>query len=123
MWSEHRDCWDRAAALFDPLVEHVAIPYENITLEGYFFSVDESRAPRPLLILNNGSDGPVSAMWELGGAGGVARGYNCLTFDGPGQNAALIRQGLYFRPDWEAVITPVVDYALSRSDVILTALR
>jgi hypothetical protein len=47
----------------------------------------------------------------------VARGYNALTFDGPGQNAALIRQHLYFRPDWEAVITPVVDYALSREEV------
>ncbi len=117
VWSEHRDCWDRAATLFDPPAEHVTIPYENTTLEGYFFRVDESRALRPLLILNNGSDGPVSAMWELGGAGGVARGYNCLTFDGPGQNAALIRQHLYFRADWEAVVTPVVDYALAREEV------
>ena len=95
----------------------MSIPYEGTALEGYFFRAGESRERRPLLILNNGSDGPVSAMWQQGGAGGVARGYNCLTFDGPGQNAALIRQRLYFRPDWEAVITPVVDYALSRSDV------
>jgi hypothetical protein len=117
VWSEHRDCWDRAAALFDPPTERVAIPYENTMLEGYLFKVDESCVRRPLLILNNGSDGPVSAMWELGGAGAVARGYNALTFDGPGQNAALIRQHLYFRPDWEAVITPVVDYVLSREEV------
>ncbi len=116
IWSEHRDCWDRACALFEPRVERVAIPYEGTTLEGYFFRVDESGARRPLLILNNGSDGPVSAMWGSG-ADGVVRGYNSLTFDGPGQNAALIRQRLYFRPDWEAVITPVVDYALSRPDV------
>jgi hypothetical protein len=117
VWSDHRDCWDRAAALFDPPAERVEIPYEGTTLEGYLFRVDQSRVKRPLLILNNGSDGPVSAMWELGAAGAVARGYNALTFDGPGQNAALIRQHLYFRPDWEAVITPVVDYALSREEV------
>lgn len=117
MWSEHRSCWDRAAALFDPPVEHISIPYGDGRLEGYFFRVDESGARRPLLILNNGSDGPVPAMWLQGGAAGVARGYNCLTFDGPGQNAALVRQHLYFRPDWEAVITPVVDYALSREEV------
>ena len=27
---------------------------------------------------------------------------------GAGQNAALVRLGLTFRPDWEGVITPVV---------------
>ena len=117
LWGEHRDCWDRAAALFEPPVEHVAIPYEDTTIEGYFFKVDDSGARRPLAILNNGSDGPVSAMWQQGGAAGIARAYNCLTFDGPGQNAALVRQHLYFRPDWEAVIAPVVDYALSRPEV------
>jgi hypothetical protein len=40
-----------------------------------------------------------------------------MTFDGPGQNAALVRQRLPFRPDWENVITPVVDYLLARPDV------
>ena len=52
-----------------------------------------------------------------GGAGAVARGYNCLTFDGPGQGYALWKQKLYFRSDWEKVIAPVVDYALSRPEV------
>src|SRR5205814_90331 len=98
-------------------VEHVAIPYEGRTLEGYLFKVDGSKDRRPLLIYNNGSDGPVSAAWVGGGMGAVARGYNCLTFDGPGQNAALVRQHLYFRPDWEAVLTPVIDFVLSRPDV------
>ena len=40
-----------------------------------------------------------------------------MTFDGPGQNAALVRQGLTFRPDWEEVITPVVDFLSARADV------
>jgi hypothetical protein len=40
-----------------------------------------------------------------------------MTFDGPGQNAALVRQGLAFRPDWERVITPVVDFVSGRADV------
>ncbi|HZD66832.1 MAG TPA: hypothetical protein VE152_12100, partial [Acidimicrobiales bacterium] len=116
LWTEHRGCWDRAVALFEPPARRVAIPYEHTTLEGYLFRVDESGARRPLVILNNGSDGPVSAMWAQGAAG-VARGYNCLTFDGPGQNAALVRQHLFFRPDWEAVLSPVVDYALSLDEV------
>jgi dienelactone hydrolase len=54
-------------------------------------------------------------LW--GGAGATARGYDYLTFDGPGQGYALWKQKLYFRPDWEKVITSVVDFALSRTDV------
>ncbi len=116
-WELHRDAWDGFARNFDPPIERVAIPYEDTTLEGYFFRVDASGKRRPLLILNNGSDGPVSAMWLQGAAGGLARGYNCLAFDGPGQGAALWRQNLFFRPDWEAVITQVVDFALKFDEV------
>jgi pimeloyl-ACP methyl ester carboxylesterase len=42
----------------------------------------------------------------------TARGINCLTFEGPGQGAVIREQGLGFRSDWEAVVTPVVDYVL-----------
>jgi pimeloyl-ACP methyl ester carboxylesterase len=50
-------------------------------------------------------------------AAALARGYNVLAFDGPGQGAALREQGLVFRPDWEAVMSPVIDYALSRPEI------
>ena len=53
----------------------------------------------------------------MGGAAAVERGYLAITFDGPGQGHALFEQGLPFRPDWEAVITPVVDHLLARDDV------
>lgn len=115
-WELHRGCFERAAPLFDPPLEPVAIVYEQTTLPGYFVSPDTSRRPRPLLILNNGSEGPISDMYFTG-SGALERGYNLLIFDGPGQGAALFRQGLYFRFDWEKVVTPVVDYALSRPDV------
>lgn len=111
-WEEHRAAWEGFARNHEPQIQRVSIPYEGTELEGYLFTVDRGEGRRPLLILNNGSDGPVSAMWLQGAAGGLARGYNCLAFDGPGQGAALWRQGLHFRPDWEAVITPVVDFAL-----------
>ena len=116
-WELHRSAWEGFARNHSPAIEKVAIPYEDTELEGWFFRVDEGGEQRPLLILNNGSDGPVSAMWLQGAAGGLARGYNCLTFDGPGQGAALWRQQLYFRPDWEAVIAPVVDYAVKLPEV------
>ena len=50
------------------------------------------------------------------GAAALARGYNVLAFDGPGQ-AALLQQGIVLRPDWEDVVTPVLDYPRSRPEV------
>jgi alpha-beta hydrolase superfamily lysophospholipase len=116
-WKDYYACWEKAAALFDPPVERVQIPYEGTALTGYFFRVDSKKKRRPLLILNNGADGSEMDMWVMGAAAGVARGYNCLSFDGPGQGAALWLQHLYFRPDWEKVITPVVDFALAHKEV------
>ena len=121
LWNQHRDRWDAAVAAFAPKVEKVAIPYGSTTLEGYFFHAApvgaDTPARRPTVILNNGSDGPVCDMWSSGGAAAVERGWNALAFDGPGQGAALYRQQLYFRADWEQVITPVVDHLLTRDDV------
>jgi alpha-beta hydrolase superfamily lysophospholipase len=111
-WRRHRDCFERAAALHDPPWERVEIPFEQTRLEGYIFRPPGVDDPRPLLLLNNGSDGTVLDMWVQGGAAAVARGYVCLTFDGPGQGQALHEQGLHFRANWESVITPVVDLAL-----------
>jgi hypothetical protein len=116
-WKAHRECFDEAASRFDPPFEKVEIPYEDTTLPGYLFKVDDSKRTRPLLILNNGSDGTVTDMYLVGGAAALERGYNALTFDGPGQGAALFLQGLYFRPDWEKVVTPVVDFALRLPEV------
>jgi pimeloyl-ACP methyl ester carboxylesterase len=58
-----------------------------------------------------------TGVWSLGAAAALRRGYNVLTFYGPGQGLALLEQNLYFRPDWEAVVTPVVDFALTLPEV------
>jgi pimeloyl-ACP methyl ester carboxylesterase len=56
------------------------------------------------------------------GVGALERGYNVLSFDGPGQGKALYEQRLYMRSDFEAVLTPVVDWLVSRSEVDATKL-
>ena len=93
------------------------IPYEKTKLHGFYLKGKSSSPKRPLLIIVNGSDGSLLDLWLWGGAGAVARRYDCLIFDGPGQGYALWKQKLYFRPDWEKVITPVVDYVLTRPEV------
>jgi hypothetical protein len=116
-WLRHQALWNAGAALLDPPMEQMRIRYENTTLPGYFFKVDQTDRRRPLFILNNGSDSGMVAAWTMGAAAALARGYNVLTFYGPGQGLALLEQNLHFRPDWEKVIGPVVDYALGRREV------
>ena len=116
-WKEYAACWSSAAALFDPPAERLEIPYGDTALTGWFFRADGSGRPRPLVILNNGADGLENRMYALGGAGALARGYHCLIFNGPGQGDSLWMRKLYFRPDWEKVITPVVDAMLRRPEV------
>jgi pimeloyl-ACP methyl ester carboxylesterase len=62
--------------------------------------VDNSGKPRPTLIFHGGFDSSVEELFFFGGAAAVRRGYNCLTFDGPGQGAPMREQKLLFRYDW-----------------------
>jgi hypothetical protein len=120
LWGKHRDAWDRFVDLADfggAVAERIEIPYEGTTLPGYFFRSGPAGTPRRTLIFNNGSDGSVVGALTGGIADALERGWNAMTFDGPGQNAALVRQGLAFRPDWEKVVTPVVDFLSARADV------
>jgi hypothetical protein len=99
-WEALYDCWLKSLPLFDPPIEPVDIPYEGTILHGFYIRGRSTAQQRPLLILVNGSDGSLLDMWLWGGAGGTARGYDCLSFDGPGQGYALWNQKLYFRPDF-----------------------
>src|ERR1700677_5098354 len=112
-----QQAYAEAAKLTGPTWEPIEIPYEGTTLPGYFYKVDNSGKPRPTLIFHGGYDSSVEELFFFGGAAAVRRGYNCLTFDGPGQGAPIREQKLPFRYDWEKVVTPAVDYALTRPDV------
>ncbi|MET0702222.1 MAG: alpha/beta fold hydrolase, partial [Mycobacterium sp.] len=112
-----RDTFTAAMDLSDIGFEAVSIPYDGTTLPGYLYLVDGSGAARPTVIYNSGYDSTLEESYFAIAAAALARGFNVLAFDGPGQGGALREQGLVFRPDWEAVVTPVVDFALTRSEI------
>jgi hypothetical protein len=121
------DSFRCGAALLAVPPEIVQIPYEGSFLPGYFFRADADAAPRATMILTTGYDGTAEELYFANGAAALQRGYNVLAFDGPGQGAMLIDRGVPLRPDWENVITPVVDYLLARPDadparIVLTGL-
>jgi len=113
--TRQREAFRAGAALLANPPEAVDIPYEDTTLPGYFFRAGPARGPT--VILTNGYDGTVEELYFANGAAALARGYHVLAFDGPGQGSVLLDQGLPFRPDWENVVTPVVDHLLGRPEV------
>ena len=107
----------RAAALMEHPPEALEIPFEDGTLPGYFFRVDDDPRPRATVVAINGYDGTAEELYFWNVAAALERGYNVLAFDGPGQGAVLLERGVPMRPDWENVVTPVMDHLLGRDDV------
>lgn len=115
-FSAHRRCWDAVVDCSQNRFQPVAVPYEGSTLPGFLLRPDASGARRPTLVITNGSDGAISDLWSPA-AGALARGWNAFVYDGPGQQSMLFDRRIPFRPDWEAVLTPVLDALLTREDV------
>ncbi len=115
-YRSHVETLRAATALMDIGVQQVRIPYEETTLGGYLFAPDDSGAARPTLVFPCGYDSTAEAGW-INVPPALQRGYNVLVFDGPGQGEALFTQRLFFRPDFEHVLTPVLDWLLRRPEV------
>lgn len=115
-YRRHRSAFERAMAARPGWGEQIAIPYEGRALHGYFFAARDAPS-RPTLIMTGGYDSTAEEAYLASGAAALARGYNFVCYDGPGQGAALIEDGMLFRPDWEAVVGAVLDHARRRPEV------
>ncbi len=121
--------------LFPFYIESIEIPYkEGVTLPGYFYHYSkkdsfynngdrntrgkeiEKKLSGPTLIAHGGFDSTLEELYSSAAAPALERGYNCLTFEGPGQGGVIRKQGIPFRHDWEKVVTPVIDYAINRKE-------
>lgn len=100
-----------AMELMPHITERVAIPYEETTLPATVMRPKNGKDARPTVIVNGGFDNPREEIGHAFGLAALEMGFNVILFDGPGQGEALRKQRLVFRPDWESVMTPVVDYA------------
>ncbi|MGJ7911106.1 alpha/beta hydrolase family protein [Neobacillus sp. LXY-1] len=114
-WGKSRHAFHKAIKLLNISVEKVEIPYEDTTIPGYFYSVDQK--VRPTLLVHGGFDSTGEELYFEVVVSALERGYNCLTFEGPGQGSVIREQKIPFRYDWEKVVTPVVDYLVTRSEV------
>jgi pimeloyl-ACP methyl ester carboxylesterase len=114
---QQRNAFRKYAALSEWRIDEIAVPYEGTILPGYFLTPSEAVGPLPTLIMCDGYEGTMEELFFSGGLAALKRGYAVLLIDGPGQGNVLTEQGLVFRPDWEAVVTPQVDWLLTRPEV------
>ncbi|MEU0370714.1 alpha/beta hydrolase [Streptomyces sp. NPDC006283] len=117
MYEAGRGAWDRFCKLTDPAPVTANVRYGNTPMPVWFFRPEGSGGRRPTVILTNGSDGQNVDMWTYGVQAALARGWNALVYDGPGQGQLLFVDQVIFSPRWEQVVTPLVDWLVARPDV------
>ena len=117
LWRRQRACWEQILELSQVPGERLGIDNQNAALPGFLpCGGGSQKAPSA----RGGRRRPTRRPPTCGadpGAAAAERGYHWLTFDGPGQQASLFEQRILFRPDWEKVLTPVLEAMLARRDV------
>lgn len=114
LYSAGIKCFSYVMKLNKPAIEAVKIPYENTTLPGHFYHIGNTQ--KPVLVVVNGYDGTKEEFYGLA-MSALEHGMNFFTFEGPGQGEVIRKQHLFFRYDYEKVVTPAINYLLSRKEI------
>jgi pimeloyl-ACP methyl ester carboxylesterase len=107
-WNDATVCFDRAIALLDIPGERLEIDAGEFHIPAVLYRPFADNDSRATLLLCNGFDGSQEEMLHAMGFAALQRGFNVLTFEGPGQPTVRREQGLGFIAEWEKVVTPVV---------------
>jgi len=123
--------WDSQTAAFDKAISLLPVPGKRIMLQGNGFQIpaifyspphSDCNEPKTTIIVGNGYDAAQEDSLHEIGFEVLDRGWNFVTYEGPGQPTVRRNQSLGFIPEWWEVVTPVVDYLSTRSDVDMSSL-
>jgi pimeloyl-ACP methyl ester carboxylesterase len=114
-----RDAFLEAAKLMSWKSEVLQIPFEGVSLPGYFMQpIGADARPRKTVIILTGFDGTGEELYFQTGQAALERGWNILIAEGPGQAGFLrFHPDVVLRPDYEVPVGAMIDYALSRAEV------
>jgi len=94
--------------------ERIRAPYGTAhRLDAVYYPAVRKDFDKPLIVLGGGFDSTLEELYFVLVKGAHERGYDVLTYDGPGQGSALRDQGLTFTPEWERPVGAVVDAFLA----------
>ena len=94
--------------------EIIEIPYGKYKLKAIYYSAGPKAKDKPLVVSCGGYDSTMEEMYFSIAAACLERGYDCLTYEGPGQSSVIRKQGLQFTPEWEKPTTAVLDEFLKQ---------
>mgnify|MGYP001318595783 CR=1 FL=1 len=117
---QSRQAFLAACPFLETPCEFIEIPFEDTLMPGYFVQPDTRVIERPTLILVGGFDSSNEELYLMFGKEAVKRGFNVLVFEGPGQGGYPIKDNnepSYFIPDYERVLTEVVNTLVARPEV------
>lgn len=117
--------WDSALADFDSAISLLDIPAQRynisspagFTIPVIFYKAKCSNERTPTVLVGSGYDGSQEELYHSEGLKILERGYNFVSYEGPGQPTVRRQQNLGFMPNWWDVVTPVVDWLEKRPDV------
>ncbi len=110
LWDNQTACFDKAISLLEVPGERFEIKTAGFNIPAIFYKAAKDDKPRPVLLLCTGYDGSQEEMLHMHGFAALERGFNIITFEGPGQPTVVRKQKVGFITEWEKVVTPVVDY-------------
>lgn len=112
------ECYSKWAALSDPPVERVEIPFEGYTMQAWYMPPKVKRAAKsPAFIYFGAEAAGGEIMIVTGPPEACERGIGALLVDGPGQGTTLRHKKVYGRPDVEKPVAAMLDYLEKRPDV------
>jgi len=113
-----RESFLAAAELMTDRIEAVQVPFEGKTLPGYFMTPAVGADRGKTIVILTGFDGTGEELYFQAAAAALARRYNVLVAEGPGQVGCMrVHPELKFRPDYEKPIGAMLDLALARPGV------
>lgn len=114
-YKAQRDAFRRAIPHLPFRVDELEVEFDPVPLRGYFLQPEPGlhpeADPRPTVVFPGGFDGTAEELHKYGAHQALALGWNAIVFDGPGQGGLLVEGHVPMRPDFEAVLTPLIDWA------------
>ncbi|KAK3318859.1 Alpha/Beta hydrolase protein [Apodospora peruviana] len=120
LWSQQTVAFDKAIALLPVPGERLVIKADGFDVNAIFYRTETPGTtgnPKPTIIVGSGFDGAQEEVYHAFGIAALERGYNVITYEGPGQPLPRREQEAGFIHDWEKVVTPVVDYLVQQPSV------
>jgi len=130
LWASMLKNFEAAAKLLPQPPQRVALNGTNFSVPVYFYPASlltdvvpgvngKKRDCKkiPTVLVGTGYDGAQEDLYHAIGREVLARGWNFVTYEGPGQTTVRREQNIGFIPEWWRAVSPVIDWLRKRDDV------